>query len=227
MVRFVVMGAGRASRMGQDKLAMPWRDTTILGHVLRTVICAFNELALQDNQKQDQEDESRKSQSANLRLDHSLKHEIRVIARKPPAAYGINTQPQTNTLAYTLNWIEVQQPQPLATTLRTGIADLPETLKGICFIPGDQVGLEAQALAKMTHYFIENLPDFLIPQSGKITGSPVFFHARYLPELQALCGEQGGKLVLEKFREHWTTYPVDESFFLDIDTKEEYERYKN
>lgn len=226
MVRFVVMGAGQATRMGQDKLAMPWQDTTILAHVLRSITCALNQLVLQDTPNQDQ-NESGKRQKENLYHDKTLKHEIRVIARKPPAVYCINTQNQTDTQGYVLNWIEVQGPQPLATTILTGTADLPDDLEGICFIPGDQVGLEPETFAKMTRYFIETSPDFLIPQAGKITGSPVFFHARYLSELQGLHEEQGGKLILERYRERWTTYPVKDSFFVDIDTQEEYERYSN
>ena len=41
MVRFVVMAAGQATRMGQDKLVLPWQDTTVLGYVLQTVLEAI------------------------------------------------------------------------------------------------------------------------------------------------------------------------------------------
>src|SRR5436190_10800367 len=30
----ILLGAGRSSRMGQSKLALPWGKTTILGHLL-------------------------------------------------------------------------------------------------------------------------------------------------------------------------------------------------
>jgi molybdenum cofactor cytidylyltransferase len=30
----VILGAGRSSRMGQPKLLLPWRETTILGHLI-------------------------------------------------------------------------------------------------------------------------------------------------------------------------------------------------
>src|SRR5208283_4064841 len=31
----VILGAGASSRMGQPKLLLPWRDTTVLGAILR------------------------------------------------------------------------------------------------------------------------------------------------------------------------------------------------
>lgn len=234
MVRFVVMGAGKASRMGQDKLALPWGNTTILGHVLQMI-----------------------DSSLMLRVtqERPFKDEVIIVARKPLTAFDLdkfrlerpeasrfqNSEDSKSNLAegffdtsqeykcsqeYKFRWIQVPGPQPLADTIRRGLSDLPDTAQGICFIPGDQVGLESHLLAELTSFFLEKTPDFLVPQVGGVTGSPVFFHARYLPELLALQGEQGGKRILETYRERWTTYPVREEFLLDIDTLEEYEKYR-
>lgn len=35
------MAAGLATRMGQDKLVLPWKDTTVLGYVLQTILEAI------------------------------------------------------------------------------------------------------------------------------------------------------------------------------------------
>lgn len=224
MVRFVVMGAGKASRMGQDKLAMPWGDTTILGHVLQTLNDSLELLDMQ--------------------------HEVVVVARKPftafcsdksrldcPEVLRSQNSEESNTKCaegflgssreYKFSWIQVPEAQPLADTIHVGLSDLPDTVEGICFIPGDQVGLKSHVLAELTTFFLEKTPDFLVPQVGGVTGSPVFFHTRYLPELLALQGEQGGKRVIESHRDRWTTYPVEEGFMLDIDTMEEYEKHRS
>ena len=31
----VILGAGASSRMGRPKLLLPWKDTTVIGHILR------------------------------------------------------------------------------------------------------------------------------------------------------------------------------------------------
>lgn len=201
MVRFVVMAAGKASRMGEDKLALRWGDTTILGQVLRTVIETVQ--------------------------NAPLEYEITVVARKPMTAFRcpfLSGSLPSFSPERSIKWIHDPSPRPLSDTIQLGLSQLSERVQGICFIPGDQVGLEPKVLSELTDYFLENKPDFLIPQAGEITGSPVFFHRRFLADLLALQGEQGGRTVLEKYRDRWTSYPVGEEFFLDIDTKEDYER---
>lgn len=209
MVRFVVMGAGKASRMGQDKLAMPWGNTTILGHVLRTLNDSL-ELLTQRGWKPQQ---------------NKAKPEVMVVARKPRTDFSMDGS-FDNSLEYKFHWKQVSHSQPLSETIRSGLSDVSDAVKGICFIPGDQVGLEADVLANFTQFFLENTPDFLVPEAYGVIGSPVFFDVRYIPELIALQGEQGGKRVLECYRERWTTYPAREEFLLDIDTREEYEKYR-
>lgn len=207
MVRFVVMGAGKASRMGLDKLVMPWGDTTILGHVLHKVCGCVEKLC-------------------DLASEPDTP-EIRVIARRPITDFRLTVQvpgPKACRLPFT--WVQVPNPQPLAVTIKAGLSELSEGIQGLCFIPGDQVGLKEPVLLEMAKCFLQKCPDFLVPEAGRVTGSPVFFHRRYLAELMNLQGEQGGRQVLEKHPERWMRYPVDPDFFLDIDTIEEYEAYQ-
>lgn len=198
------MGAGKASRMGKDKLTMPWGSTTILGHVLRTLNHSL-ELLTQEGWK--------------------AQHEVIVVARKPMTDFYFEGS-FASSREYKFQWIQVSDSHPLADTIRRGLSDLQDTVEGICFIPGDQVGLEAHTLAQLTRFFLDNTPEFLIPQASGVIGSPVIFNVRYVPELLELQGEQGGKRVLEKYRERWRMYPVKEGFFLDIDTIAEYEKYR-
>lgn len=197
MLRFVVMAAGKASRMGQDKLAMPWGNTTILGHVLNTL-----------------------RESINL-LNKSLSLQVFVVARKSPLEYGLGEQGNFPANV-DFHWLRSHEGQPLADTIRSGLTNWSDEIRGVCFVPGDQVGMDPQTLAEMVQLFMDKEPDFLVPKDPEVTGSPVFFHARYSSDLMNLQGEQGGKHVLKRYSSLWVTFPVKEGFLLDIDTMSEY-----
>lgn len=195
MVRFVVMAAGLATRMGQDKLAMPWKNTTVLGYVLQTVL---EGIKLQDQEA-----------------------EVYVISRQPIQCYvSAESINKFNTSGGT--WLQVPNPIPLSETIRLGLQDLKSEIMGIGFLPGDQVGVTIQGLSACLKQVSQVLPDFLVPIAGDKAGSPVFFHKRYVPELLALQGEQGGRVVLYRYPERWRKYPVEECLFLDVDTPEQY-----
>jgi len=205
VVRFVVMAAGQATRMGQDKLVMSWLDTTVLGYVLQTVLEA---IALQEH-------------GSLVVTPSSVVAEIYVVARHPIEAYlteeGIRT-----FKAYGGVWIPVPNPMPLAETIRSGLQDLTAEVQSIGFMPGDQVGITAQSLADCLNQVLQNLPDFLVPIAGGKAVSPVFFHGKYVPELLELQGERGGREVLYRYPERWLKYPVEDGFFQDVDTPEQY-----
>lgn len=199
MVRFVVMAAGQASRMGQDKLVMPWGQTTVFGYVLQSVMEA-------------------------IRLQEAF-IEIYVVARHPIEAY-ISKESIDKFKACAGIWVQVPSPKPLAETIRIGLQDLNRKVQVIGFLPGDQVGVTAQELAaclrQVLGRVIGTLPDFSVPIAGDKAGSPVFFHRRYVPELLDLRGEQGGREVLYRYPERWSKFPVEERFFQDVDTPEQY-----
>lgn len=205
MVRFVVMAAGRATRMGQDKLAMPWKDSTVLGHVLQTVLEAIE---LQDEP------------SWGL-LPLSTFTEICVISRHPIEVYIAEESRDKFRVCNGL-WLQVPSLKPLAETIRLGLHGLNSDVQVIGFLPGDQVGVTTQGLVACLGHVLRIVPDFLVPIAGDTAGSPVFFHRRYVPELLALRGEQGGREVLNRYPERWTKCPVEESLFQDVDTLEQY-----
>ena len=205
MVRFVVMAAGLATRMGQDKLGMPWRDTTVLGYVLQTVLEA---ITLQE-------------QRSLVVSSLSVVTEIYVVARHPMEAY-LTEDSKRIFNSYGGAWIQVPSPKPLAETIRSGLQDLNSEVQWIGFLPGDQVGITAPRLADCLQQVLQNLPDFLVPIVGDKAVSPVFFHRKYVPELLELRGEQGGREVLDRYPERWCKYPVEDSFFQDVDTPEQY-----
>lgn len=206
MVRFVVMAAGLATRMGRNKLALPWAESTVLGHVIQTV---FDGLDLVDEPSW-----------GLFSLADLVK--IHVVSRHSIEVYLTEEQIQRFKEAGA-HWIQVPEPRPLADTLRVSLQDLNEDIEMIGFLPGDQVGVTKTVLASCLRQVVEKVPDFLVPFAGDKSGSPVFFHKRYVPELLNLRGEQGGRAVLYRYPERWSKFNVEESFFQDVDTPEQYQ----
>ncbi len=200
MVRFVVMAAGLATRMGKDKLALPWKESTVLAYVLQTVLGGIE-----------------------LQQAHA---EVFVVARQPIETY-LSIKDIASFKALNGVWYQVPGPQPLAETIRMGLQDLKTEVQWIGFLPGDQVGVSVPSLSACLQEVFRTDPDFLVPMAGDKSGSPVFFHRRYLPELLALRGELGGKEVLNRYPERWSKFPVEEHLFQDVDTPEEYQALLN
>jgi molybdenum cofactor cytidylyltransferase len=159
--------------------------------------------------------------------------EVWVVARKPMKEFLISEPwPQGSRVKGV--WINQPVKRPLSETIRLGLADLSEEILGICFVPGDQVGLEPLTLKELTLCFLERQPDFLVPSreasgganNAGISGSPVFFHRRYLEELRSLEGEQGGRAVFKRYPERHLSYSVSADFLEDVDTPEEYQRLR-
>ena len=205
MVRFVVMAGGLATRMGQDKLVLPWKATTVLGYVLQTVLEGI--LLLEKH-----------SLAVSSR---PVVTEIVVVARHPMEAY-LTEDCIRRFNAYGGVWVKIPNPKPLAETIRAGLQDLNSEVQCIGFLPGDQVGVTAQKLADCLQEVKQTSPDFMVPMVGNKAVSPVFFHKKYVPELMALQGEQGGRVVLYRYPERWWKYPVEDSFHQDVDTPEQY-----
>lgn len=205
MVRFVVMAAGSATRMGRDKLVLPWLNTTVLGYVLRTVL---DVITLWE-------------QSSAAAAAPSAVTELYVVARHPIDYY------LAENLIWGYNshhgvWIQVPGPQPLAETIHAGLQNLSDETQYIGFLPGDQVGISATELAGCLQQLLKTLPDFLVPMAEDKAVSPVFFHRQYVSELLKLKGEQGGREVLYRYPERWQKYAVRDSFNQDVDTPEQY-----
>ena len=205
MVRLVVMAAGQASRMGQDKLGLSWKDSTVLGHGLGKSLAAI-ELA-----------------ESLLPNRQETQFQLQVIARRPIETYA----PEELIHRFRQRagvWTVTPGPQPLAATIQMGLQSLDDRVKQIGFLPADQVGVTVDGLARLLSCSLTQCPDFLVPVAEERSGAPVFFHHKYFSELLTLKGERGGKFILGRYPHLWTTFPIEASFFADVDTPEDYDR---
>lgn len=191
------MAGGKASRMGQDKLALPWGKNTVLGTVLGCVL--ESGMVLQESGQP--------------------KIEIWVVAQKPPSTYL--PKDLSETFGRLNGHWQLSIEQPLSRNIYAGLQNLSPEICGVGFLPGDQIGVNALELAALIRYFSDRKPPILVPFNGH-NGSPVLFDRRYVPLLSMLEGEQGGKEIIKSNPQWIERYPVSRAFLKDIDTPEDY-----
>ncbi|MHB1654195.1 MAG: nucleotidyltransferase family protein [Desulfitobacteriaceae bacterium] len=208
MLRLVIMACGNSRRMGSDKLILPWGESTVLGKVLTEVLAAAGTMSF-----------------SNPELMTSAALEIIGVGAQPLDRY-VSSGLVKAFLERGGTWWQGEKGWPLAETIHRGLEQLPEGIEGIGFLPGDQIGIDGGQLAGLMGEFLRSRPDFLVPVSGDLNGAPVFFDPKYLSKLWGLQGEEGGKIILRRYPERWTTYSVSSGFLADVDTPEDYQRLR-
>jgi molybdenum cofactor cytidylyltransferase len=117
----------------------------------------------------------------------------------------------------------------LSTSLKTGLAALPEGVGGALVLLGD--------MPRVTPTLIDRLIDAFNPADGALAvvpvrdghrGNPVLFSRLFFPELQNVSGDVGGRGLLGSHGEGVVEVPVaDDAAFLDVDTPEALEAVRS
>ncbi|MEH0021776.1 MAG: nucleotidyltransferase family protein [Desulfobacter sp.] len=94
---------------------------------------------------------------------------------------------------------------------------------GVVFILGDQPLVTPSVIHALCRA-AEKSPDRIItPVFNGSQGNPVYFPARFFPQLRALSGDIGGRKVIREFPDAVIEVEVDtDTIFQDIDTPEDY-----
>jgi molybdenum cofactor cytidylyltransferase len=112
----------------------------------------------------------------------------------------------------------------MSTSLRAGVAALPDSARGAIIMLGDQPLLSSLVLCDLATEL--EAPDALIvqPRYGGTPGNPVGFSRSLFPELQMQQGDQGARdLVRARRTEVRYVDFGDASLQCDIDTPEDFE----
>jgi len=112
--------------------------------------------------------------------------------------------------------------QGMSTSIRAGLAELPEHVTGVMIALGDMPFLSPRVIELLLDAFD---PDggapIVLPVHDRKRGHPVVWSRRYLPELQALIGDVGARSVLDAHADEIHLVPVDHAgIHLDVDTPE-------
>jgi len=108
----------------------------------------------------------------------------------------------------------------LASSVRTGIAAVPDNASGALICLGDMPLVDGALLDKLIAVFSPERGSLIaVPVSGGRRGNPVLWSRRFFGELMAVDGDIGGRHLIDHHSEAVVEVPVDgNGVFLDIDT---------
>ena len=112
--------------------------------------------------------------------------------------------------------------QGLSTSLRRGIAALPETADGLVVCLADMPGIDARLIDRLIAAFnpVEGREIIAPTRHGK-RGNPVLWGNRFLPELAGVSGDSGAKHLLGSYPEYLVEIEAeDDGVLTDLDTPE-------
>src|SRR5690606_24144861 len=108
----------------------------------------------------------------------------------------------------------------LSTSLRAGLAALPDTLDGVVVLLGDMPFLAGGTIDRLIAAFDPAAGRAIcVPVSGGRRGNPVLWGRRFLAEMQGLTGDAGARGLLARHAGAVFEVPVDDSgVLIDLDT---------
>jgi molybdenum cofactor cytidylyltransferase len=110
--------------------------------------------------------------------------------------------------------------QGLATSVKAGIAAVPEEADGAVVCLGDMPMISSQLIDHLVDAFAPDRGNLIaVPVSGGRRGNPVLWSRRFFNELMTLDGDIGARHLIAKHNEAVAEVPVEgDGAFLDIDT---------
>jgi len=124
-------------------------------------------------------------------------------------------------LVHNENWTDGQ-----STSMRTGLAALPEGIDSVLFMLSDQPQIPPTLIHQLIEAYSENRKAITAPLAGGKRGNPVLFARETFSALSAVSGDKGGRAVFDQFDVDWLPW-VDDRILLDVDTQADLERLKS
>lgn len=116
----------------------------------------------------------------------------------------------------------------LSTSLKTGIAALPDDIDGVLVCLGDMPGIDAGMIDRLIAAFdpLEGREICVPTHKGK-RGNPVLWGKRFLPEMAGLAGDVGAKHLIGEHADLVVEVEMEEDgVLIDIDTPDALTRYR-
>jgi molybdenum cofactor cytidylyltransferase len=113
----------------------------------------------------------------------------------------------------------------LASSVRCGIASLPEDVDAAILMPCDQPAVSPALLETMIRTRRETRKPIVACRYGDTVGAPALFSRERFPQLLALRGDAGAHVLLERAGDAVATLDFPDGVF-DLDTPEDWERWQ-
>jgi molybdenum cofactor cytidylyltransferase len=116
----------------------------------------------------------------------------------------------------------------ISTSLKAGVAVVDPRSQGILFALGDQPFVGVDVYDKLIQYYRQHLTLLTWPVYQGKRGNPVLFDRRLWPELMKIEGDEGGKQIMARTspEEIGRVEMAAPGVLIDIDTPDEYEKYR-
>jgi molybdenum cofactor cytidylyltransferase len=112
--------------------------------------------------------------------------------------------------------------QGLSTSLKRGLAAVPETADGAVVCLADMPGIGRELIDRLIAAFnpVEGR-EIIVPVHQGKRGNPVLWSRRFFPELQTVTGDTGAKHIVGAYPEYLTEIEAsDDGVLIDLDTPE-------
>lgn len=194
----LILAAGRSSRMGQGqhKLLLPLGDRPVVAHVVENVLAS-------------------QAQPLVVVLGYQAE-QVRAIL----SPYA--TQPELKIIE------NPDYQQGMSTSLRKGIEALTASFSpvdGALIVLGDQPLMTSHIFNAMIETKQTTRKRIIAALYHGKRGNPTLFDASLFPELLEMTGDEGGRKVIERYRQEMATREMgDDTSNFDVDTWEAYQQ---
>jgi molybdenum cofactor cytidylyltransferase len=207
-VTAVVLAAGQSRRMGQNKLTLPWGETTVLGRTLDNVAASavHNVMVVTGHERQ--------------------RVEAVVAAHaQPPAGPGALGEADIGGeigLAHNRDYAN-----GMLASVQAAVRALPAHIEAILVVLGDQPMVGTETLDRLLMAYAGSPAGLVAPTYGNRRGNPVLIDRRYFAELLALPADAAPRALLARHPDDLLAVPVEsEAVLHDLDRPEEYKRHR-
>lgn len=112
-----------------------------------------------------------------------------------------------------------------STSVRAGLAVLPQETEAAIFLLGDQPEVNADTIDALIAAWRSSGASVTAPSYGNTIGNPILFAKSAFPQFTVLTGDTGARAIVETHRQtgDLLTVPIDSLPPRDIDTESDYE----
>jgi molybdenum cofactor cytidylyltransferase len=112
--------------------------------------------------------------------------------------------------------------QGLSTSLRCGIASLPEDAQAVLVLLADMPRISAAHIDRLIEAWDPARPAIIVPQHQNRRGNPVLWPRALFAEMQAVRGDRGARELLAQHADQVQWVDIDdEAIFIDVDTPDD------
>ncbi|RFU69629.1 NTP transferase domain-containing protein [Bacillus sp. V59.32b] len=116
--------------------------------------------------------------------------------------------------------------QGMSTSIKSGLVSVPADTSAVVFLLGDMPLITYREINRVIQDYLTQDESPLIVQSSykNLNGHPVLFNRRLFSELYQVCGDEGARSVIKKYKHHIYYSRMGTNMAFDIDTKIDYQK---